>query len=51
MLTGSNCIRFRPDENLISSYQLCALACLNCGHVRLFLYEGDLKDLEPRAGS
>ena len=40
-LIGNNCIRFRPDENIISSYQLYALACLNCGQVRLFLHEGD----------
>ena len=40
-LTGSNRARFRPEENWIQAHPLVALACLACGHVRLFLYESD----------
>lgn len=45
-LTGSNRARFRPEENLIKAYPLEALACLDCGHVRLFLFEEDRRNLE-----
>lgn len=40
-LTGSNRARFRPEENWIEAYPLEALACMDCGHVRLFLFDDD----------
>ena len=45
-LTGSNRARFRPEENWIEAYALEALACLDCGHVRLFLFDVDRAYLE-----
>ena len=32
-------LKFKPSENWICSYPLEALACLRCGHIRLFLNE------------
>lgn len=48
-LTGTNRARFRPEENWIEAYALEALACLDCGHVRLFLFESDRAYLESEA--
>lgn len=45
-LTGRNQARFKPHENWIDAFPLEALACLNCGHVRLFLHEIDREFLE-----
>jgi hypothetical protein len=46
-LTGSNRARFRPEENWMESHELCAL---DCGHVRLFLYEGERSYLNQPPG-
>jgi DNA-directed RNA polymerase subunit RPC12/RpoP len=52
-LIGNNRARFRPEENLIEAYDLEALACMDCGYVRLFLLEDDRAYLDqqkaPRA--
>ncbi|GDX90495.1 hypothetical protein LBMAG46_05000 [Planctomycetia bacterium] len=36
---GQGYLYFKPSENWICSYPLEALACLRCGHIRLFLDE------------
>ena len=48
-ITGSNRARFRPEESWIDAYALEALACLDCGHVRLFLFESDRAFLDPES--
>jgi DNA-directed RNA polymerase subunit M/transcription elongation factor TFIIS len=50
-LTGSNRARFRPEENWVEAYPLLALACLSCGHVRLFLFEDDRAYLDQQGAS
>jgi hypothetical protein len=51
MLTGSNRMRFRPEGIPVADYQLYALACLDCGQVRVFLHEGDRANLDHPFGS
>lgn len=46
VLGGSN---FAPKENWIVNYFIEALACLTCGHVRLFLFEGDRAHLDSES--
>lgn len=50
-LTGSNRARFRPEENWIDAYPLEAMACLDCGYVRLFLFDSDRASLDQRTVS
>jgi len=47
VLERSN-LRFKPGEDWLGGYPLEALACLCCGHVRLFLYEVHRAELDSR---
>jgi hypothetical protein len=46
LLTGTYRLRFKPDGNWITTYQLRAFACLSCGFVGLCLHEGDIAALK-----
>lgn len=38
-------LRFKPEENWVTTHELMALACADCGHVSLYLYEDGLHAL------
>jgi hypothetical protein len=38
-------LRFKPEGNWVTTHELQAFACTDCGHVGLWLYEGDLETL------
>jgi len=38
-------LRFKPEENWVTTHELIALACTDCGHVALFLPDSELHAL------
>lgn len=38
-------LEFKPEENWLTTHSLQALACLDCGHVALFLGEASIQKL------
>lgn len=45
-LSGTHRLRFKPEENWVTTHQIQAFVCLRCGYVGLWLADGELESLK-----